>query len=144
LTGENNEIVSPNAGIVGAKRNLCGIVLVQSQSDRKHDMPNFILTRSSVILCPHGGVVTHGPMKLKTERVNGALPLLLSDQYYVAGCPNPTPGPPLRITWVAASTTRPIEGVPVLTNASVGLCQSVSGIGQGTAIIGLCQTVETD
>jgi hypothetical protein len=110
-------------------------------------MPNFILTRSSVIMCPHGGMVTHVPTSFSGEVVNGELPLLLSDAYFVAGCANFNsfgPSPCHRVIWTNASTTRLIGGIPVLTNASTGLVQTPNGIVQGSASIASFQTVVTE
>ena len=110
-------------------------------------MPNFILTRSSVITCPHGGMVMHVPMSFTGELIGGQLPLLLSDLYFVAGCPfllPDAPSPCIRVIWTNASVTRLIGGIPVLTNASIGIVQSASGVAQGFAIIASYQTVETD
>jgi hypothetical protein len=110
-------------------------------------MPNFILTRSSVIMCPHGGMVMHVPMSYSGELINGQLPLLLSDLYVVAGCPffSPAgPSPCIRANWTNPSVTRLIGGMPVLTTASIGLVQSAAGVAQGAAVIASFQTVETD
>jgi len=110
-------------------------------------MPNFILTRSSVILCPHGGMVTHVPMTFSGELINGELPMLLGDLYFVAGCPFSSPygpSPCIRVVWTSGSPTKSINGIPVLTNASMGLIQSPSGVAQGAVIIVSHQTVVTD
>ncbi len=107
-------------------------------------MPNYLLNRSSVIMCPHGGMVTHVPTTFTTELVNGNLPLLLTDLYFVAGCPNLTPEPCQRVQWATASPTRKISGVPVLTTASVGLCESARGTPTGPAAILSHQVAETE
>lgn len=110
-------------------------------------MPNYILTKSSVIICPHGGMVVHTPTSYSGELINGQLPLLLNDIYTVVGCPFLSPGgasPCIRVNWINPSPTRMIGGIPVLTIASIGLVQSPSGIDQGVAVIASFQTVETD
>ena len=110
-------------------------------------MPNFILTRSSIILCPHGGMVTHVPMGFAGELINGELPLMLTDTYFIAGCPNLLNGTMsacFRVMWLTGSVTKLINGVPVLTNISIGICQSISNIPQGPPIIAAFQTVVTD
>ncbi len=107
----------------------------------------FVLTKGSVILCPHGGMVTHAPASFSGEFINGELPLLLNDIYTVAGCPNISGGgasPCMRVIWTTASTSYFIGGVPVLIHTSVGLCLSASGAPQGPAIIASFQTVVTD
>jgi hypothetical protein len=106
-------------------------------------MPNFILTRSSVILCPHGGMVMHMPYGVSAELINGEPPLMLSDIYTVAGCPQVASGPGMAcmsVQWTSHSVTKLINGIPVLTHTSVGLCQSIGGVIQGTAIIASFQT----
>ncbi|MDQ6785430.1 MAG: hypothetical protein M3033_01235 [Acidobacteriota bacterium] len=101
-------------------------------------MAAYILTTSSVILCPHGGVVTHIPRTVSDYVINGALPMLLTDQYLVAGCPfaiGDNPSPCFNVTWVSPSVYLIIKGVPALLNTSIGLCQSIGGMMQGQAII---------
>ena len=110
-------------------------------------MPNFILTRSSIILCSHGGMVTHAPLSYTEELINGEIPMLLNDLYFIVGCPflvGDSMSSCLRVVWISGSTTKQIGGIPVLTNASVGICQSAAGVPQGPAIIAAYQTIVTD
>ena len=114
-------------------------------------MAGFILNRRSVIVCPHGGLVTHLPMIRTTYRVDGDLPMLLADHYTVAGCsfmmptgPTVAPNPCHQIQWSAGSTRLKIQGSPALLDTSVGLCVSIMGIPQGPAIITYCQTRERE
>lgn len=107
-------------------------------------MPNYLLNRSSVIMCPHGGIVTHVPTTFSTELVNGNLPLLLTDLYFVAGCPNASLDPCQRVTWQFPSPTRKISGVPVLTTASVGICESARSMPTGPAAVLSHQVAETE
>jgi hypothetical protein len=110
-------------------------------------MPNFILTRSSVILCPHGGIVTHIPLSANRELINGELPMLVNDQFFVAGCPFMSPMGPmpcLHVIWTNASITKLINGVPVLTNASIGMVHAVNSMPQGIVVIASFQTQVTD
>lgn len=107
----------------------------------------FILTKGSVILCPHGGMVTHTPASFSGELINGEVPLLLNDTYPIAGCPNSVGGAAsscMRVVWTTASVRRFINGVPVLIHTSIGLCQSASGTMQGPAIIASYQTTVMD
>lgn len=106
----------------------------------------FLLTKSSIVICPHGGRVTHTPMGFSGKLKNGEIPLLLTDSYFVVGCPFAAGGyasPCQRVNWTEGSKTRLINGVPVLTNQSVGICMSAAGVPQGAAVISLCQTKET-
>ena len=92
-------------------------------------------------------MVTHVPAGFAGELINGQLPLMLNDMYFVAGCPffvGESPSPCLRVIWTTASVTKLIGGVPVLINTSLGISQSMSGVPQGMAIIASFQTIITD
>jgi hypothetical protein len=110
-------------------------------------MPNFILTKSSVIVCPHGGMVAHMPMSYPGELINGEVPMLFNDTYVVSGCSHFVAGSGsacLRVEWTLPSPTKRIGGIPVLINTSVGLCRSASGTVQGPAVVAAFQTAVTD
>lgn len=100
-----------------------------------------LLNTNSVIMCPHGGVVTHVPVTFTSYRIEGRRPMLLSDIYTLAGCPldGGGGGPCMHVGWVTASQKMMVRGVPVLTDQSIGLCQSAVGAVQGPAIIASCQ-----
>ncbi|MEP6945085.1 MAG: hypothetical protein ABJA02_04150 [Acidobacteriota bacterium] len=104
-------------------------------------MAQLLLNTNSVIMCPHGGVVTHVPGTFTSYRIEGRPPMLLSDVYLVQGCPFYTgqPSPCVGVNWITGSPTMMVRGIPVLTQASVGLCQSTTGVPQGPAIIASCQ-----
>lgn len=107
----------------------------------------FLLTKNSVIVCPHGGTVTHAPTGSSGKLINGEAPMLLNDVYFVVGCPftaSNYASPCYRVNWVSGSKTRLINGVPVLTNTSIGICENTAGAPQGPAIISSCQTREAD
>jgi hypothetical protein len=95
-------------------------------------------------MCPHGGPVQHLPATVTTFRVDGRLPMLLSDIYVIAGCPFQMgagwPSPCLKVTWVSGSSLLFIKGQPALTLASVGLCVSASGAAQGPVVIAAVNT----
>jgi hypothetical protein len=110
----------------------------------------FLLTKNSVILCPHGGRVMHHPTSFSGKLIDGAMPMLLNDVYNVVGCqfksgisPGIFPSPCIHVNWANGSKTRLINGIPVLTNASVGICKGAAGT-QGQAIIASCQSRESD
>lgn len=105
-------------------------------------MPNFILTRSSVIVCPHGARVTHVPQTNRRATVNGETLLFPNDFYTVAGCPHPSPCH--RVVWANPSKNFAAGGKPVLTSGSIGMIQTFSGAAQGEANILSHQTVVTD
>ena len=92
-------------------------------------------------------MVTHVPVGFAGELINGELPMMLTDTYFVAGCPNLLDGVMsacFRVMWLTGSPTKFINGVPVLTNISIGICQSTAGIPQGPPIIAAFQTVVMD
>jgi hypothetical protein len=103
-----------------------------------------LLNSNSVILCPHGGLVMHTPTSGTAYRIEGRPPMLLSDIYTINGCPyngGGFPNPCILVLWVVGSTKMLVRGVPVLTQASLGLCQSASGMPNGPAIITACQLI---
>lgn len=106
-------------------------------------MPAFILTRRSIILCPHGGMVMHTPTTVVTYRVAGDIPMLQTDLYHVVACPNPNYRCG-RVMWATASKKLILNGVPALLNTSVGLCQTSSGMPLGPAMIMSYQTTEPE
>ena len=105
-------------------------------------MGNLLLNTQTVIMCPHGGIVTHIPLTYTSYRVDGRRPMFLTDQYLIAGCSffSFMASPCSRIVWLSGSVNLIVNGQPVLTLSSVGLCQSASGIMQGPAIITYTQT----
>lgn len=105
-------------------------------------MGNLLLNTQTVIMCPHGGIVTHIPGTYTSYRVDGRLPMFLTDQYLIAGCPflTYTASPCARVIWISGSVNLLVRGQPVLTSSSVGLCESASGIMYGPAIITNTQT----
>lgn len=85
------------------------------------------LTTTSVLLCPHGGVVT----SLSTGQpalghASGGTPLKMSDPCVVSGCAFPTPC--VRAQWVGGMSQ-------ALDSRSVGLCWSKENIPQGSVIV---------
>lgn len=101
-------------------------------------MPGPLLTTASTILCPHGGraVLTTANARTTAQR----LPVLLeTDVHTVVGCPftlpGPKPSPCVRIQWSAGSPRASVNGTPVLTQASLGLCYSPESAPQGVALI---------
>ena len=105
-------------------------------------MGNLLLNSQSVIMCPHGGTVSHVPTSYTSFRVDGRRPMLITDIYLVVGCPNYMygPSPCTTVTWLNGTVNLLVLGKPLLTIASVGLCQSGSGIMQGPAIVTYTQT----
>jgi hypothetical protein len=102
-------------------------------------MAGYILTNTSIITCMHGGIVNHIPTVQTDYRVNGSLPMLMSDVYTIAGCSFGN-GPCISVEWVLGSMNLIIKGIPALTHTSIGLCRS-SG---GAALPALVVSFQTD
>ncbi len=109
-------------------------------------MSAFLLNSNSVLICPHGGMISHVPVTFTTYRVDGRFPMLFTDNYFVTGCPNfiGWPSPCTRIQWLVPSAFLFIKGIPVLTSASVGLCMSASGVPQGPVTIAAIRSFEKE
>jgi hypothetical protein len=95
-----------------------------------------ILTTSSTVMCPHGGMAQL--ITTNTEAlVDGSPVLLQTDMHPIVGCPF-TPvvyTPCVLIRWITAATQTSIRNVPVLLQTSVGLCLNAAQAPQGTAIV---------
>ena len=105
-----------------------------------------LLTTSSTVLCPHGGQASLVTANVRVEVAGGRI-LLVTDQHPVSGCPfqvpaGPTtkPQPCVQIRWLVGATQTKINGTPVLTRTSVGLCFSAEQIPQGPPVIAQTQT----
>jgi hypothetical protein len=99
-----------------------------------------ILTTSSTIMCPHGGMA-----QLLTSNadalIDGAPALLQTDVHQIVGCTF-TPAaysPCVTIRWASGATQTMVHGVPVLLQNSVGLCLNAAQVAQGTAIVAQVQ-----
>jgi hypothetical protein len=104
-------------------------------------MGDLLLSTDSVLMCPHGGIINHAPSTYTSYRVSGRPPMLLGDTFTVAGCPFIAghPSPCMLVQWMTASTKLIIRGRPILTNASVGLCQGAGGAPQGPVVVAATQ-----
>lgn len=96
-----------------------------------------VLTVASSVQCMHGGTAVL--VTTNSELLAGGSPVLLqSDQHPVVGCPF-TVGvvytPCVLIQWQTGAASLSVQGVPVLTQASVGICNSAAGAPQGIAVI---------
>jgi uncharacterized Zn-binding protein involved in type VI secretion len=100
-------------------------------------MPAPVLTTAATIMCPHGGQAVL--ITTNTKLMVGGMPALtLADVHAIAGCPffiGPKPSPCVRIQWISGSTVVSVDGVPVLTQASVGLCLSPEQAPQGPPVV---------
>ena len=99
-----------------------------------------ILTTSSSILCPHGGMAQLFTSNTEAK-IDGAFALLLTDVHPIVGCPFApvTPLPCLTIRWVAGAVQTKLHGTPFLLMTSIGLCLNAAQAPQGTAIVAQAQ-----
>lgn len=88
-------------------------------------------------MCPHGGTIQLTTTANAQAKIDGAFALLLSDTHTIAGCPffkGTVASPCVTVTWLTGAFQTLVNSTPVLTQSSVGLCQSATGP-QGTAVI---------
>jgi hypothetical protein len=99
-----------------------------------------LLTAASVMMCPHGGMVTATP---GSTRATIDAPILRgSDTFIIAGCsfaPGSVVSPCVSVNWVQTATRVRHGGDFVLTEASVGLCVAGTQAPQGTILIASTQ-----
>jgi len=95
-----------------------------------------ILTTTSTVMCPHGGMAQL--ITTNTDAlIDGAPALLQTDVHPIVGCTF-TPvaySPCVSIRWVTAATQTSVRSVPVLLQTSVGLCLNAAQAPQGAAIV---------
>lgn len=109
-------------------------------------MGQFVLNHRSVILCPHGGIVTHISTTGTSYRVDGQLPMLLSDVYTVAGCPfsGSYASPCQSVQWLTASSMLYIRSIPALIQSSTGICMSAAGVPNGPAVVAAVHSMQRE
>jgi hypothetical protein len=99
-------------------------------------MPS-ILTIENQIECPHGGQAI---LETTNEAflVDDSPALLESDLHVIVGCPF-TVGvvymPCVEIEWSGGAEMLTVDGVGVLLETSIGMCNNASGAPQGVALI---------
>ncbi|NIS81336.1 MAG: hypothetical protein GTO14_14290 [Anaerolineales bacterium] len=89
-------------------------------------------------MCPHGGQLNLMTSNSKVF-AEGTPVLLELDIHTVAGCPftlpGPKPSPCVRVEWTLGSPKASVNGTPVLTQNSIGMCYSPESALQGVAVI---------
>jgi hypothetical protein len=95
-----------------------------------------LLNSSSVLMCPHGGMVTAVPSSAGVT-VAGSPIVLATDTFTVAGCPFApvVPHPCVLVQWQLTALRSTSNSVATLTNQSVGLCMAADGAVQGPVIV---------
>lgn len=103
-------------------------------------MPGHALTKSTTMMCPHGGSVSATPSNNRAK--SGAEILTRADTCTISGCaftlPNGQPSPCLSVKWLVADT-RVSAGSPTLSESSTGLCLSGANVPQGPVSITVTQ-----
>ncbi|OLL27492.1 hypothetical protein BTH42_32120 [Burkholderia sp. SRS-W-2-2016] len=105
-------------------------------------MPGPVLHAGAAATCPHGGplnIVAASPRVM----VNNMPAALLNDQGLVAGCtfaPGGKPQPCVTTRWIVGTTRVTSNGVPLLINPTVALCQSAEQLPGGPPVIMGAQT----
>jgi hypothetical protein len=101
-------------------------------------VPDAILTATTAMVCPHGGIVQAVPTNSRLL-IEGAAALTVNDAFVVTGCPNVDgsgdPAPCLTVQWPAPSSTMLINGIAALSQTSVSLCMAGNGSPQGPVTI---------
>jgi hypothetical protein len=102
-----------------------------------------IIDVGCTIQCPHGGEVAVIMSANTVVSVGGNLAALATDSMTITGCSfnvSGSPVPCVTIQWSGPATRVSVSAVPVLLEASVGLCLNAAGAPQGTAIVNGVQT----
>lgn len=103
-----------------------------------------LLTTSSILMCPHGGMVQAITSNTKVKTVDGYL-LRSSDTFIIVGCAFTLPPPLLlhpcvQVQWVQPAEKSEVVGDFTLTEESVGLCVAADLAVQGTVLINYTQS----
>ena len=89
-------------------------------------MPGFILHIGAVVLCEHAGDAQPVVVNPRVQ-VSGQPITMQSSIYTVAGCTLPPPpianGPCVTCTWVMAAERVMANGIPVLLQDSIAICE---------------------
>lgn len=101
-----------------------------------------LLTASSTMLCPHGGMVSPIPATAQV-RLGGDLVVLAGDSFPIGGCAFNVAGAPhpcIQVQWIVTALRSTIVQDRPLTTDSVGLCKAADGAVQGPVSIAGTQT----
>lgn len=92
-----------------------------------------LLTETSTLFCPHGGVVRAVATSPRV-RVDGAV-LGLADPATISGCAAPIPC--VTVVWVSGASRVRSGQLSLLVEESVGVCHSAQGTPQGNVVAGV-------
>ena len=100
-----------------------------------------LLNVSSMMMCPHGGMVSAISQNTKVM-VSGGLTLRSSDTFLIAGCAfalGLVPHPCVQVRWVEADSKSQVNNDFTISQESVGLCVAADMAVQGTVLINFTQ-----
>jgi hypothetical protein len=100
-----------------------------------------LLNGSSIMMCPHGGMVTAISSNTRVQAAGGFI-LRSSDTFIIAGCPFVlalAPHPCATVNWVQPDTRSQVVGDFTLSEESVGLCVAPDQAVQGAVLITFTQ-----
>jgi hypothetical protein len=100
-----------------------------------------LLNSSSVLMCPHGGVVQATTSNTRTKAA-GDFVLRSSDTFVISGCPfilGLIPHPCVQVQWIVPAELSQVVGDFTLTEASVGLCIAPDMTPQGAVLVAFTQ-----
>ena len=93
------------------------------------------LTKSSTLMCPHGGTVMPIPANAKVSL--GDPIVLATDSFPIGGCAF-TPvalHPCVQVQWILTALRATADGAAPLSTDSIGMCVAADGAIQGPVII---------
>jgi hypothetical protein len=100
-----------------------------------------LLNISSILMCPHGGMVQATTSNTRAKAAGDFL-LRSSDTFLISACPfilGLVPHPCVQVQWVQPATRSNAAGDFTLTETSLGLCLAADMAPQGTVIIAFTQ-----
>lgn len=104
-----------------------------------------LLNTSSIMQCPHGGMVNVISSDTRVQAV-GSFVLRSTDTFTIVGCPfnlGVTLHPCVQVQWVQPSLKSQAVGGFTLTEESVGLCLAADMAVQGTVLINFTQAQDS-
>ena len=100
-----------------------------------------LLNSSSVMMCPHGGMVNAVPANTRVQAAGGPI-LRATDTFIIAGCVLNVAGAPhpcVQVQWVVPDARSRVMNDFTLNEQSVGLCVAADQAVQGVVMINFTQ-----
>lgn len=97
------------------------------------------LTKSSTLMCPHGGSVMPIPANAKVTLDDSIV--LATDTFPIGGCAFApvVPHPCVQVQWMVTALRATADGAAPLTTESIGMCVAADGAIQGPVMIQVTQ-----